>query len=57
MNRTLVVIGLFLFVLWIFAFALISTHYDPIHADQYESVEPQSLSLQRYHDINMDGEK
>jgi len=56
MNRTLS-ISLLLFALWIFAFALISTHCDPIHADQYESAEPQPMPLQRYHNTNMDGEK
>lgn len=56
MNRTLS-ISLLLFALWIFAFALISTHYEANVADQYESAEPQPLSLQRYHDTNMDGDK
>lgn len=57
MNRTLS-ISLLLFALWIFAFALISTHYDhQSYADQYESAEPQLMPIQRYHDTNMDGEK
>lgn len=56
MTKALLIISL-VTLSYFLAFAWITTYYEPNVADQYESAEPQPMSLQRYHDTNMDGEK